>query len=56
MVVHRNINVKKISYIFPDVELDVEFGRGIWTRNWCDLLRLTSNTVLHTTSLFKGFF
>ena len=28
MVVHRNINVKKFIY-FPDVELDVEFGRGI---------------------------
>ena len=27
MVVHRNINVKKFIY-FPDVELDVEFGRG----------------------------
>ena len=30
MVVHRNINVKKFIY-FPDVELDVEFGRGmVW--------------------------
>ena len=28
MVVHRIINVKKFLY-FPDVELDVEFGRGI---------------------------
>ena len=28
MVVHRNINVKKFIY-FADVELDVEFGRGI---------------------------
>ena len=28
MVVHRNTNVKKFIY-FPDVELDVEFGRGI---------------------------
>ena len=28
MVVHRSINVEKFIY-FPDVELDVEFGRGI---------------------------
>ena len=28
MVVHRNINVKNFIS-FPDVELGVEFGRGI---------------------------
>ena len=27
MVVHRKINVK--NSFFPDVELDVDFGRGI---------------------------
>ena len=28
MVVHRNINIKKLI-CFPDVELDVEIGCGI---------------------------
>ena len=44
MVVHRNINVKKFIY-FPDVELDVEFGRGMARR-----ARLMSNAFLYTTA------
>ena len=44
MVVHRNINVKKFIY-FPDVELDVEFGRGMVRR-----ARLMSKCFLYTTA------